>query len=74
MSSEVLMAKKVNVTIGLEPMMSRSELAALLGVSKNTIAELEVENHLPAIRLNQRLIRYRQSDVERLLADAMGTD
>ena len=48
-------------------LMSRREVAALLGVHTETIKRYQRKGLLPAIVLNSRLIRYERADVEKFL-------
>ena len=48
-------------------LLSRREVAALIGVHTETIKRYQRKGLLPAIILNSRLIRYERADVEKLL-------
>lgn len=57
-------------------LLTRKEAAYLLRLRPNTLAVWAVkrrfEKELPIIRLGKNLIRYRRSDVERLIASGTG--
>jgi excisionase family DNA binding protein len=48
------------------------EAAAILGINRNTCYEYAAAGKLPAIKLGKRVLILR-AGVERLVADAMGT-
>lgn len=49
-------------------LLSRGEVAQILGVSRNTVLRMVDRGELPAIRVGERLIRCRRSDIEAWLA------
>ena len=51
---------------------SRKELAARWGVSTETIKRRARSGILPTMRFNQRLLRYKICDIERIERDAYG--
>ena len=48
-------------------LMSRREVASMLGVHTETIKRYQHQGRLKAIILNSRLIRYERAEVEKLL-------
>ncbi len=48
-------------------LMSRREVASMLGVHTETIKRYQRRGILPAIILNSRLVRYERADVEKFL-------
>jgi len=55
-----------------ERLLSRRELALRQGVSTETIKRREKQGLIKALRFNERLIRYRLSDIIRYEAEAAG--
>ena len=53
-------------------LLSRKEVARRWGVSTETVKRRASEGLLPPIRFNQRLVRYRLSDIRRLEDEAAG--
>jgi excisionase family DNA binding protein len=53
-----------------ESLLSYSQAAQRLGVSRETIYRYQCAGKLPAIRLSSKTVRFRVSDLERLLAGA----
>lgn len=53
-------------------LLSRKEVAARWGTSTETVKRRAREGLLPSLRFNQRLVRYRLSDVEKAERDAIG--
>jgi hypothetical protein len=53
-----------------EVLISRRQLAARWGTSTETVKRRERQGILKSIRFNQRLLRYRLSDIERIEAEA----
>jgi hypothetical protein len=53
----------------LPKLITRSELAKILKVSEHTLAvrRKELEHVLPMVKLNDRVIRYKLSDVQKLI-------
>ena len=49
------------------PLLSRKDVARLLGCHVETVKRMQRRGQLPAIILNSRFIRYSRSDVEKLL-------
>ena len=54
---------------GISRLMSRREVASMLGVHTETIKRYQRKGLLPAIVFNSRLIRYERTEVERLIQD-----
>ena len=54
----------------LDVLLSRRQVAVMLGVSTETIKRRERDGLLKAIRFNSRLVRYRRADVERMINEA----
>lgn len=52
-----------------ESLLSYSQAAQRLGVSRETIYRYQRDGKLHAIRLSSKIVRFRVSDLERLLAD-----
>jgi predicted site-specific integrase-resolvase len=52
------------------PLISRRQVAARMGVCIKTIARLEKAGRLRAFKINARLTRYEQSDVEKVIAES----
>ena len=52
------------------PLLSRAEVAGYFGVCPHTIQRWERAGLLKSVRLNRRVLRYRDEDVQRLVADA----
>jgi excisionase family DNA binding protein len=52
-----------------ESLLSYSQAAQRLGVSRETIYRYQRDGKLHAIRLSSKTVRFRASDLERLLAD-----
>jgi len=50
--------------------LSRRQVAERLAINPKTVYRLERQGRLPAIKFNCRLTRYRQADVDKLIADA----
>ncbi len=50
-------------------LMSRREVASMLGVHTETIKRYQRKGLLPAIVFNSRLIRYERTEVERLIQE-----
>ena len=50
-------------------LITRSELAQILKISEHTLAvrRKELEHVLPMVKLNDRVIRYKLSDVQKLI-------
>jgi excisionase family DNA binding protein len=57
----------VDVSDRLEPLMTARELAEMLRVSLSTVRRWTRSGKVPAVRLSNRAIRYRRSDVEAAL-------
>jgi len=53
-----------------DALLSRRQVAALLGVSTETIKRADRSGRLKALRFNSRLVRYRRADVERMINEA----
>jgi DNA-binding transcriptional MerR regulator len=51
-------------------LLTRCEVARLLRVTNRTIRNYELTGQLRPFRLNQRVIRYKAADVERLIEPA----
>jgi len=51
-----------------QPLLTRKQVAQALGVQPRTIPRLEKRGVLPRIQLSYKLIRYRQEDVDDLIA------
>jgi excisionase family DNA binding protein len=55
-------------TISRDDLLTRAEVAALLGLKTQTVAKWALSGkHLPVVRIGGRIVRYKRSDVERLL-------
>ena len=54
-----------------DKLLSRREAAFSLGVCPRTVFSLERRGHLPSVRLSARCIRYRATDVARLVDQAL---
>lgn len=52
------------------PLLSRAQVAALLGVCTHTVQRMERAGLLKSVRFNRRLLRYRDEDVQRSIAEA----
>ena len=52
----------------LPQVVSRHQAATALGVCKHTVRRWELAGLIVPIRINARLLRYRVTDIERLLA------
>ncbi len=50
-------------------LLSRREVASMLGVHTETIKRYQRKGLLPAIVFNSRLIRYERTEVDRLIQD-----
>jgi predicted DNA-binding transcriptional regulator AlpA len=50
-----------------ELVLSRHQVCEKLGVSHDTVKRMEARGQLKPIRLNSRMIRYRVSDIDRML-------
>ncbi|MDD4348066.1 MAG: helix-turn-helix domain-containing protein [Opitutales bacterium] len=50
-------------------LLSRSQVAACLGVSVATVAKFQKSGRLCAIRLGHRTVRYERSEVERFIME-----
>jgi excisionase family DNA binding protein len=61
---------RVMTTPDPDELLTLSEAAALLTVSKNTVLRLERAGQLTAVRPTPRTVRYRRADIERRLAPA----
>jgi predicted site-specific integrase-resolvase len=48
-------------------LLTPKEVGAMLGVSRRTLSRYEYSGHLHPIKLNQRVIRYAQSDIDEML-------
>jgi len=59
-------------TSGGEELLSRAQLCSRWSVCRETLKRRENEGVLKALRFNQRLLRYRLSDVLRIEAGAGG--
>jgi uncharacterized protein (UPF0254 family) len=57
-----------------ERLLSRSELAARWSCSRETVKRRERQGVLRAIRFNQRLLRYKLSDILEIEAEAGGAN
>ena len=66
-SKEAILSNKDNALEGASRLMSRREVAALIGVHTETIKRYQHQGRLKAIILNSRLIRYERAEVEKLL-------
>lgn len=66
-----LVTKSVDDTFNTtaESLLSYSQAAQRLGVSRETIYRYQRDGKLHAIRLSSKIVRFRVSDLERLLAD-----
>jgi len=53
----------------LPELMTRSQLAKILKISVHTLSmrQKELEHVLPVVKLNSRVIRYKLSDVQKLI-------
>lgn len=51
-------------------LLSRRQVGDLLGVHEGTVKRWEFDGRLPAIKLNCRVTRYRESDVRKLVEGA----
>ena len=58
----------MSATTTEEKMLSRADLAERWGVSKETIKRRERDGLLTPLRFNQRLLRYRLSEIEAIEA------
>jgi excisionase family DNA binding protein len=54
-----------------EALLTRKQVAALFCVSTQTIIRLQIAGKLPAVRIGAASVRYKRSDVEKLIADSM---
>lgn len=59
-----------SATMNQNLLLTRDEVAKILKVCRHTIQRYTRKGLLPALHLNQRVIRYRQEDVESFLAQA----
>ena len=66
-----LVTKSVDDTFNTtaDSLLSYSQAAQRLGVSRETIYRYQRDGKLHAIRLSSKIVRFRVSDLERLLAD-----
>ena len=46
-----------------------NEVAEILGLAPGTIYHLLSQKRLPCVRLSKRCVRFRKSDLERLISD-----
>lgn len=53
----------------MSELLKRTDVQRLLGLSESTVIRLERAGKLPTIKFG-RCVRYRKSDVERIIADA----
>ena len=51
-------------------LLSRAEVARLLGVCPHTVQRMERAGRLKSVKFNRRLLRYQETDVQRLLTEA----
>ena len=68
-TKEAILSNKDNALEGASRLMSRREVAALIGVHTETIKRYQRKGLLPAIVFNSRLIRYERTEVDRLIQD-----
>ena len=54
-----------------EALLTRKQVAALFCVSTQTIIRLQIAGKLPTVRIGAASVRYKRSDVEKLIADSM---
>jgi excisionase family DNA binding protein len=50
-------------------LMKIEEVAAILGLAVGTIYHLVSQRRLPCVRLSKRCLRFRESDLERFIAE-----
>jgi excisionase family DNA binding protein len=55
-------------TVTYDHLMNVSEVAEFLGLSKGTIYHLVSQQRVPCIRLSNRCVRFRRSDLEAWIA------
>ena len=63
-------AKKSSQEANPEILISRKQLCALWSCCGMTLRRRETQGVLRAVRFNQRMLRYRLSDIERIEAEA----
>ena len=68
--SEIGLTDSVSSNINPESLLSYAQAAQRLGVSRETIYRYQRAGKLPAIRLSSKTVRFRVSDLARLLAGA----
>lgn len=61
---------KPNNTTRPQLLLSRRDVAAMMGTSTETVKRRERDGTLKAIKFNARLTRYRREDVETMIAQA----
>lgn len=54
----------------IEPLLSRQQAAPLLGVHVKTLPRWEKQGLIRPLRLTGRVVRYRRSEIERILREA----
>lgn len=60
-----------SVSETLRPLLSRREVADLLGVSTRSVARYTEDGYLPCVRLPSGTVRYRPEDVDAFIAEAV---
>lgn len=68
--SEIVLTDSVSGNPTPETLLSYAQAAQRLGVSRETIYRYQRAGKLPAIRLSSKTVRFRVSDLARLLAAA----
>jgi len=56
-----------------DQLLTKAQAAALLGVGERRVYRWGHEGRLPRVVLSPKVIRYRESDVRRLIRDAMAS-
>jgi excisionase family DNA binding protein len=67
-----LMAMSEREVERLERLLNRQELARLLGVSVSWVRDRTNEGVIPHLRLSERVVRYRASEVRRWMDERRG--
>ena len=55
--------------MSMDRLLNVSEVAELLGLAPGTIYHLLSQKRLPCVRLSKRCVRFRKSDLDRLISD-----